>query len=147
MTPNGALRFSAVVFALVISAVVCVVWLVPLTPDAKNPAANLWALKLAGLFIGSFALLVPLDAFNSWVLVNEDGVRRQNLFWQQTFLRWQEIKRIEYRDSGEFWFEASAGRTLVVSLNFNGLEDLQEYAQRHLDGRLATEVRNLLEAG
>ena len=145
LTATVQSRIIGLFFALLIFAIVYFVWFWPVTPDTKFPAVDLWALRVVSLPVGGLGLVIVLDCFNTWVLVNEHGVRRQNPYWQQTFLRWSEIDRIHYKGSDEFWFGAGEERKLIVSLSYNGLEDMRDYTQKYLRAKLGKFVGNLID--
>lgn len=103
------------------------------------------AVKVGWIGITLVALLAPLEAFRSFVIVSDEGLRKRNLFGRETRLDWDQVKRIEAKPQGdELVFRGFGNGKLTVSLTCDGLEDLQQYADKRLTLPLSSALRALL---
>jgi hypothetical protein len=93
----------------------------------------------AGLMI--VILLAPLEVFREFLVVNDDGLMRSNLFGTQTRISWHEIEsvRISMHNS-EVKFIAKGGLKLKASLCYNGWQDFLEISAKHLDPQLQSQL-------
>lgn len=92
------------------------------------------AVKSAWTVLIAVILLAPIKAFREYLVVNDDGLLRSNLFGTQTKLDWREIKSacIDMKNS-EVTFIGKGGIRLKTSLCYNGWHDFLEISAKHLN--------------
>ena len=106
----------------------------------KSPILVL-ALKIcwAGLLV--VILLAPVQAFREFVIVNDEGLMKSNLFGRQSRLGWKEIILLQFKlNENEVKFLTESKTQLKMSLCYNGWQDFLETSARHLSQALQSQL-------
>jgi hypothetical protein len=137
MSYTAASRAVVCLFSLLLLSVACVLYFAP-NLMADKPSLVVLGLKIAWLGIVVVAFLAPVQAFREFVVINEEGVMKSDLFGRQTRFGWNEILsfRINPDDNKVIFRTADPKAKLKMSLAYDGWRDFLELAGRRLDPAL-----------
>jgi hypothetical protein len=132
MSYTAAYRNVMCLFSLIMLSVASVLYFVPDIFADKSPWVIL-ALKIGWIGIVVLAILAPLRAFREFTVVNDEGLIKFNLFGGETRLGWKEIVSFQLKpDDNTVIFMNNAKTKLTMSLAYDGWQDFEETAARHL---------------
>jgi hypothetical protein len=87
--------------------------------------------------IVAVAIYLLLQAFREFAIVTDEGLIRVNLFNRETRLAWREISSFRMKpDDNKVIFMSVTKKKLTMSLSYDGWQDFDELAARHLDPAL-----------
>lgn len=145
LTYNNTYRLGTCLMSLLLLGPGCALYFVPGLFADKSPEFVL-VIKIGWIGVLAVVFLAPLEAFREYLVVNEEGLLKSNLFGKQTRLEWREISRI-HTDDKEIIFFTDTGTKLKASLCYNGWQDFVEISAKHLNElpqlQLATAVAKL----
>lgn len=136
MTYTAVSRIVPCTFSVLLLAFACLLYFGPNFMDDKPPIEVL-AVKIGWLGIVAVALLAPLQALREYVVINDDGLLRSNLFGRESRLAWDEIVffRID-PDNNKVTLLTKSKTKFTMSLAYDGWQDFLEIASRHMDKTL-----------
>lgn len=140
MSFNTAYRAGNGVVAVFLLAIAAVLYLVPDLFADKSPWVVL-AIKIGWAGIVAVAVLAPLQALREFVVVNDDGLVKSNLFGKISRMSWQEIAAFQTKaDDNKVTLVSHAKGKLTMSLCYNGWQDFLEMAEKRLNPALYWQV-------
>jgi hypothetical protein len=117
------------------------------TPGSFNepPLIDL-ALKIACAGILLVLVLAPLQAVRDFLIVNDEGLMKSDLFGRRTNLKWNAISQVQIDFDGiDITFRSDAGKKVKASRAYDGWQDFLKTSARHLDRRLQAQLAFALE--
>jgi hypothetical protein len=140
---NNSYRLVSCLTSLFLLGPACALFFIPGLFADKSPAFVLF-LKIGWAGILVVVFLAPLQAFREFIVVNDDGVMKSNLFGKQTRLDWAEISGLQNTiDESEIVFFAG-DKKLKASLCYNGWQDFLEISAKHLPDSLQWQLATIV---
>ena len=130
---NNSYRLVSCLTSLFLFVPGCALFFVP-SIFADKPPEVVLIVKIGWIGILAVVFLAPLQAFREFLVVNNDGLMKSNLFGKQTRLDWREISRIHIKlKESEIIFFTDTDTKLKASLCYNGWQDFLEISAKHLN--------------
>ena len=124
------------VFCLILFSVAAILYFLPAASEGKSPLVILLSKLGAGVLV-ALAVLMLLQGFHEFAVVTDDGLIKFNLFGRETRLAWHEISTYHIRvDDNTVIFKTRGKAKLRMSLAYDGWQDFQELAAKHLNPTL-----------
>jgi len=137
MSYTAAYRGVICFFSLFMLSISFALYFVPGLFADKPPWVVL-LIKIVWAGITLVFILAPLQAFREFVIINDEGVTKSDLFGRQTRFGWKEIAGFHIKpDDNKVIFRTANPKTkLTMSLAYDGWWDFLELAGKHLDPAL-----------
>jgi len=133
MSYTAAYRIVMSLFSIFMLSVASLLYFFPDIFADKSPWFIL-GIKIGWVGIVVVAILAPLQALREFTVVNDDGLIKSNLFGGETRLGWKEIFTFQIKpDDNKVIFKNNAKAKLTMSLSYDGWQDFQEMAVKHLN--------------
>lgn len=140
MTFNRAYRAGNALLAGMMLAAGTLLFLMP-DMLADKPLWQQWLVKLGWVGITVTALILLLQLFREFTVVNDNGLMKSNLWGRITRLDWNELAYFHYKiDENTITFRNNAHEKLTLSLCYNGWGDFMEMAARRMPPSLYWQV-------
>jgi len=108
---------------------------------AGHAPIMVYVLKIAWVGIIVVALLAPLQALRTYVVIDDEGLLKSDLWGRQTRLAWKDIARMQIKlNDNEVIFYNDGKTKLTMSLCHNGWQDFLESAAKHLNPGLFAQI-------
>ncbi len=130
---NTSYRVVAIFMSLFLLSIAGLLYFLP-DALAGRPNIEILLIKIGWIVIVVIAVLAPLQAIRDFVIVNEEGLMKSDLFSRKTRLAWDEILYLQINlDKNEITFFSNAKTKLKMSLCYNGWQDFLELSAKHLN--------------
>ncbi len=133
MSYNRTKRLAGGVTSLILFFMGCIAYLYPHW-SIDRTWWFLLSMKIGGIGIVALGIVQLLQVFCEFVVVNDDGLLKSNLFGRKTQMAWEEILHFRVKpDDNKVIFLGKDKFKLTVSLAYNGWQDCLEMAARRLN--------------
>ena len=117
-------------------SVATVLYFVPSVTEGKSSMVVL-LLKLGWGALVALAVFMILQVFREYVVINDDGLLKSDLFGRETRMAWKDIFTYRIKpDDNKVIFHTNTKSKLTMSLSYDGWQDFLEMAARHLNPTL-----------
>jgi hypothetical protein len=130
---NWPYRIRVCFFSLFLLSIGCALYLVPGVFSDESPIVG-YIMKIAWLGIIAVAILAPIQACRDFVVVNDEGIMKSDLFGRKTQLKWNQVSNFVIKlDANDLIFVSGEKTKLKMSLCYDGWQDFTEMSAKRLN--------------
>jgi len=137
---NWSYRIRVCFFSLFLFSIGCALYVVPGVFSGESPVVG-YIIKIAWLGIMAVAIFAPIQACLDFVIVNDEGIMKSDLFGKKTWLKWNQVSNFVVKlDSNDLIFASETKIKLKMSLCYDGWQDFTEMSAKRLSPVLYSQL-------